>query len=69
MLHFLSSILLNTVYSVRLCDPVLVGGEEQLVTMEERPPVRMEGDRATTSGCANLIGGQSEASGKVRGVF
>ena len=58
-----------TVYSVSLRDLVFEGGVEQLVTMEQRPQVRMDGDRDATSGCANLIDGQSKASGKVRGVF
>ena len=39
------------------------------MTMEERPPVRMEGEAAATSGCANLIGGRSQVCGEVRGVF
>ena len=42
---------------------------EKVVTMEERPQVRMEEGRAATSGCANLIGGQFKVSGKVREVF
>ena len=68
-LHFLNSTVLYMLYSVSLCNLVLAGGVEMLVTMEERPPNRMEGDRATTSGCVNLIGRQSKVSGKVRGVF
>eukprot|EP01043_Picozoa_sp_COSAG02_P005354 COSAG02_NODE_144_length_34086_cov_65.390944_29_plen_329_part_00 len=42
---------------------------EMDVTMEERPPVRMEGEAAATSGCANLIGGHSQGCGEVRGVY
>ena len=37
--------------------------------MEERPPVRMEGEAAATCGCANLIDGQSPGCGEVRGVY
>ena len=40
-----------------------------MVEMEERPPVRMEGEGAETSGLTNLTEGQSNVSVEVRGGF
>ena len=39
-----------TLNSISLCDPLVLGGVEMDVTMEECPPVRMEGEAAATSG-------------------
>ena len=64
-MHFLNPSLLYIRNLVSLCDPLATGCGDA----RDDGPERMEGGRDATSGCANLIGGQSKVSGKVRGVF